>query len=464
MTPTPTEREFAVEVVRRLRAAGFEALWAGGCVRDELLGQAPKDYDVATSALPEEVRRLFRRTVAVGEAFGVVEVLGPRTSGSPLKVQVATFRSDGAYSDGRRPDAVTFSSAREDAERRDFTINGMFFDPLENRLIDYVGGQDDLRSRVLRAIGDPALRIAEDKLRMLRAVRLAARFDFAVDPAADDAIRRMAPEIVVVSAERVADEFRKMLVDRNRARAMRLFMELGLAKPLLPELPPMCGLPQGLPRADGPGLPPPGMPAVTDWPSGDLWEHVLLVLDRLGDEPSFPLAFAALLHDVGKPRTVGRTPERYTFYGHEHVGRRMASEICLRLKTSNEERERVEWLVEKHQILADVRQMRTSKVKTLLAHPAIRDLLALHRADALASDKSDDHVVYCEQLLREWSADDLNPAPLLTGHDLQRAGVAPGPIYKRLLDAVREGQLEGTIKTPQAARELVDGLLDASTN
>ncbi len=461
MTPTPTEREFAVEVVRRLRDAGCEALWAGGCVRDELLGHAPKDYDVATSALPEQVRRLFRRTVAVGEAFGVVEVLGPRTSAGPLKVQVATFRSDGAYSDGRRPDAVTFSSAREDAERRDFTINGMFFDPLESRLIDYVGGQDDLRNGMLRAIGDPTRRIAEDKLRMLRAVRLAARFDFAVDPATADAIRRMAPEIVVVSAERVADEFRKMLVDGRRALAMRLFMDFGLAKPLLPELLPMCGLPQGLPRADGPGLPPPGMPAATDWASGDLWEHVLLVLDRLGAGPSFPLAFAALLHDVGKPRTVGRTPDRYTFYGHEHVGRRMASEICLRLKTSNEERERVEWLVEKHQILADVRQMRMSKVKTLLAHPGVRDLLALHRADALASDRMDDHVVYCEQLLREWSADDLNPAPLLTGHDLQRAGVAPGPIYKRLLDAVREGQLEGTIKTPQAARELVDRMLAA---
>jgi len=461
MTPTPTEREFAVEVVRRLRDAGCEALWAGGCVRDELLGHAPKDYDVATSALPEQVRRLFRRTVAVGEAFGVVEVLGPRTSAGPLKVQVATFRSDGAYSDGRRPDAVTFSSAREDAERRDFTINGMFFDPLESRLIDYVGGQDDLRNGMLRAIGDPTRRIAEDKLRMLRAVRLAARFDFAVDPATADAIRRMAPEIVVVSAERVADEFRKMLVDGRRALAMRLFMDFGLAKPLLPELLPMCGLPQGLPRADGPGLPPPGMPAATDWASGDLWDHVLLVLDRLGAGPSFPLAFAALLHDVGKPRTVGRTPDRYTFYGHEHVGRRMASEICLRLKTSNEERERVEWLVEKHQILADVRQMRMSKVKTLLAHPGVRELLALHRAHALASDKTDDHVVYCEQLLREWSADDLNPAPLLTGHDLQRAGVAPGPIYKRLLDAVREGQLEGTIKTPQAARELVDRMLAA---
>ncbi len=377
MTPTPTEREFAVEVVRRLRDAGCEALWAGGCVRDELLGQAPKDYDVATSAPPDQVRRLFRRTVAVGEAFGVVEVLGPRTESGPLKVQVATFRSDGVYSDGRRPDAVTFSSAREDAERRDFTINGMFFDPLGNLLIDYVGGQEDLRNRMLRAIGDPARRIAEDKLRMLRAVRLAARFDFAVDRATADAIGRMAPEIVVVSAERVADEFRKMLVDRHRARAMRLFMDLGLAQPLLPELLPMCGLPQGLPRADGPGLPPPGMPAAEGWGCGDLWEHVLRVIDLIGEGPSFPLAFAALLHDVGKPRTVGRTPERYTFYGHEHVGRRMASEICLRLKTSNEERERVEWLVEKHQILADVRQMRMSKVKTLLAHPGARELLAL---------------------------------------------------------------------------------------
>ena len=462
MTPTPTEREFAVEVVRRLRDAGHEALWAGGCVRDELLGQAPKDYDVAASALPEQVRRLFRRTVAVGEAFGVVEVLGPRTEAGMLKVQVATFRSDGAYSDGRRPDAVKFSSAREDAERRDFTINGMFFDPLENRLIDYVGGQDDLRGGVLRAIGDPAWRIAEDKLRMLCAVRLAARFDFAVEPATAEAIKRMAPEIVVVSAERIAEEFRKMLVDRHRARAMQLFMGLELAKPVLPELLPMCGLPQGLPRADGPGLPPPGMPAATGWGNGDLWEHVLRVLDLLGAEPSFPLAFAALLHDVGKPRTVGRTPERYTFYGHEHVGRRMASEICLRFKTSNEERERVEWLVEKHQILADVRQMRLSKVKALLAHPGIGELLALHRADALASEKSDDHVVYCEQLLREWSADDLNPPLLLTGHDLQRAGVAPGPIYKRLLDAVREGQLEGTVKTPQAARDLVDRMLLAA--
>ena len=459
MTPTPTEREFAVEVVRRLRDAGYEALWAGGCVRDELLGRTPKDYDVATAARPEQVRGLFRRTVAVGEAFGVVEVLGPRTETGFLKVQAATFRADGNYSDGRRPDAVVFCSAREDALRRDFTINGMFFDPLENRLIDYVGGQNDLRDRVLRAIGDPHQRFTEDKLRMLRAVRLASRFELTIDPATAVAIQNRAREITVVSAERVADELRKMLVDPHRARAMRLFLDLGLARSVMPELLPMRGLPQGLPRPDGPGLPPPGMPAAPDPASTDLWEHVLCVLDLLGDRPSFALAFAALLHDVGKPRTVGRTPDRYTFYSHEHVGRRMASEICLRLKTSNEERERVEWLVEKHQILADVRQMRTSKVKTLLAHAGIQELLALHRADALASGRPDDHVVYCEGLLQEWSDADLNPPPLLTGHDLQRAGLEPGPVYKRLLDAVREGQLDGTLRTPHDARELVDRLL-----
>ncbi len=455
MAQPVTERDFAVEVVRTLRAAGHEALWAGGCVRDELLGLTPKDYDVATSARPEEVRRLFRRTVAVGLSFGVVEVLGPR----PLKVQVATFRSDVSYSDGRHPDAVVFSTAREDALRRDFTINGMFADPLENRVIDYVGGQDDLRARVLRAIGDPVERFTEDRLRMLRAVRMAARFELTIEPDTAAAIQAMARGIDAVSAERVADELRKMLVDVHRARGMALFLDLGLAEPLLPELLPMCGLPQGLPRPDAPPLPPPGRPG-DGAPAGDLWEHVLRVLDLLGPAPSFPLAFAALLHDVGKPRTVGRTPERYTFYGHEHVGRRVASDICLRLKLSNDERERVEWLVEKHQVLADARQMRPSKLKVLLVHPGIQELLALHRADALASGRSTDHVEYCEHLLREWSASgELSPPPLLTGNDLLEMGVEQGPIYKRLLDAVREAQLDGSLTTVAQARERVGQLL-----
>jgi poly(A) polymerase len=437
-----TEREFGIEVVQKLRDAGFQALWAGGCVRDELLGLLPDDYDVATDATPELVRKLFKRTIAVGMSFGVVEVLGPRAEDGQLKVQVATFRSDVSYSDGRRPDAVVFSSDREDAERRDFTINGMFFDPLECKLIDYVGGQVDLQARVLRAIGDPELRFAEDKLRMLRAVRFATRFELTLDPATANAIRVMAPEITAVSAERIAEELRKLLVSPHRARGMRLLDEMGLVAVLLPELLPMKGLPQGPPSA----------------PTGDLWEHSLRVLELLGAEASFPLAFAALLHDVGKPRVVGRTPERYTFYQHEHVGRRLASEIALRLKLSNYESERIEWLVEKHQYLSDAPRLRPSKLKQTLVHPGIQELLALHRADALASGKSADHVDYCERLLREWSEADLNPPPLLTGYDLMRHGLEQGPHFKRLLDAVREAQLDGAITTPQEALEVVDRL------
>lgn len=419
--PTPnnpealTEREFAVRVVRRLREAGHEALWAGGCVRDELLGQHPQDYDVATSARPEEVRRLFRRTVAVGASFGVVEVIGPRTEAGPLQVEVATFRSDVSYSDGRRPDAVTFSSAREDALRRDFTINGMFYDPLEDRLIDYVGGQEDLRARRLRAIGDPAVRFTEDKLRLLRAVRMATRFDLTIEPATEAAMRAMAPQIIVVSAERIADELRGLLVHPRRARGVGLLYETGLAAAVFPELRGMDGLAPG--------------------------GQVLRVLDLLGPDCSFPLAFAALLQDVGW---------------------RAASEICQRLKLSNAERVRVEWLIRNRQYLCDAKQMRPSALKTVLAHPGSRELLALHRADALAAGRSTEHVDYCEQLLTQWTDADLNPPPLVTGYDLARHGLKPGPLFKRLLNAVREAQLDGTVKTKEEAWEWVERIIQES--
>lgn len=439
-----TEREFAIDVVRRLRTAGYQALWAGGCVRDELLGLLPQDYDVATDAPPDQVQGLFRRTVPVGASFGVIEVLGPRSDDGPLTVQVATFRSDVAYSDGRHPDAVVYGSEREDALRRDFTINGMFFDPLEEQLIDFVGGKHDLEARVLRAIGSPRERFAEDKLRLLRAVRFATRFDMTIDPETEAAVKEMADQITVVSAERIAEELRLLLVNPRRAAGMNLLYAVGLVKPLLPELLPMKGLPQG----------PPGAPV------GDLWDHVMRVLELLGAEPSFPLALATLLHDVGKPRTVGRTPDRYTFYYHEHVGRRMTEEIGRRLKLSNAERERIEWLVEKHQFLCDAPQMRPSKLKVTLAHPGIRELLTLHRADALASGRSVAHVDYCEDLLRQWSAADLNPPPLVTGYHLQQLGVEPGPVYKRVLDAVREAQLDGTITTEQQAVDFVKRLLE----
>jgi poly(A) polymerase len=438
-----TEREFAIDVVRRLQNAGYQALWAGGCVRDELCGLVPKDYDVATDARPGEVQRLFPRSVAVGASFGVIEVLGPRQQGELLTVEVATFRSDVSYSDGRHPDAVVFASAKEDAWRRDFTINGMFFDPLKEELIDYVGGRADLDARILRAIGDPNERFQEDKLRLLRAVRIAARFDLTIETATLAAIKARAAELPVVSAERIANELRQLLVHPRRARAMNLLFDLGLLAAILPELAPMKGLPQGPPAA----------------PTGDLWDHVMAVLDLLGAEPSFPLALATLLHDVGKPRVVGRTPDRYTFYYHEHVGARLANEICFRLKLSNDERERVVWLVEKHQFLCDVRQMRTSKVKTILNHPGIHELLALHRADALASGRSVEHVEYCEFLLKCWTQDDLDPEPLLSGHDLARLGLKPGPIYKELLDAVREAQLDATIKAMPQALALVERLL-----
>jgi poly(A) polymerase len=441
-----SEREFAIQVVKRLREAGYQAFWAGGCVRDELLGLAPQDYDVATDATPAQVQALFRRSIAVGAAFGVIEVLGPR----PLKVQVATFRtdvydadSDDDGPDGRHPRSVVFSSPREDAERRDFTINGMFFDPIENKLIDFVGGQQDLQARILRAIGDPVRRFTEDKLRMLRGARMATRFELTIEPATADAIRAMAQQITVVSAERIADELRKLLVDPRRARGMNLMYELGLVAPVLPELLAMKGLPQGLPAA----------------PNGDLWDHTMQVLDFLGGAPSFPLALAGLLHDAGKPRTVARKADKYTFYHHEHVGREIAHAIGRRLKLSNEERERVEWLVEKHQYLADARQLRPAKLKQVLAHPNIEELLALHEADGRASGHDLDHVEYCRQLLREWSEDDINPPPLLTGDDLREHGVPQGPIYKRLLDAVREAQLDGTITTKEEALALVDRLL-----
>lgn len=439
-----TEREFAISVVKQLQDAGHEALWAGGCVRDELLGLTPKDYDIASDARPETVQALFRRTLAIGASFGVIEVLGPRQDGKHQTVQVATFRTDAGYSDGRRPDQVVYSSAREDALRRDFTVNGMFFDPIKSQLHDYVGGQNDLHARILRAIGDPAVRFKEDKLRLLRAVRIATRFELNIDPDTEAAIKAMAAELPVVSAERIAEELRQLLVHPRRVHGLNLLINLGLAAAIMPELLPMRGLPQGLP----------------DQPTGDLWDHVMRVMDLLGPAPSFPLAMGTLLHDVGKPRTVGRTPDRYTFYHHEHVGARMADEIALRLKLSNSERERIGWLVEKHQYLADAPRMRPSKLKTILSDPGIHELLTLHRADALATGKNVEHVEFCEKLLHQWTAADLNPPAFVTGHDLQGSNLPAGPAYKKLLDQVREAQLDGTVRTREEALELLRRLIE----
>ncbi len=403
-----TDREFAIDVVRRLRESGYESLWAGGCVRDELLGATPADYDVATSARPEQVSAVFRRTIEVGASFGVVEVIGPRQfDGSFPKVQVATFRSDGAYLDGRRPESVVFSTAEADAQRRDFTINGMFFDPLDGRVIDYVGGQADLNAGVLRAIGDPRARFGEDKLRLLRAVRMAARFRFPIEESTGWAVREMADQITVVSAERIAEELRKMLAHPNRAWAVRQMDELGLWRRIVPET-----------------------------PTGEAWAGTLAVFDRLNEAASFELALAVLLMDLGKKSAGG-------------IGRR--------LKLSVAEISRVEWLVANGGALTDATTQPRSRLYPLLVQPGIGELIALHQAREFAES-----VEYCERVLREVPADVLNPVPLITGDDLVAHGWVPGPRFKKALDAVRAAQLDQTITNRDEAIQLAEDFANTS--
>jgi poly(A) polymerase len=444
MSPHDRRREFATEVVGQLRQAGHQALWAGGCVRDLILGLSPSDYDVATDATPDEVMGLFRyRTVPVGASFGVVRVRSPDGRGG--EVEVATFRSDGAYVDGRHPESVVFSSPRLDAERRDFTINGMFLDPFTGEVIDYVGGRADLEKRTLRAIGDPEARFREDKLRLIRAVRFAARFGMTIEPATRAALRAMAGQVAVVSAERIGQEFRRMLVHESRALAIDLALETGLIAAVLPPMVPMRGIFQGKPMQ----------------PEGDLWDHTLLVLELLPRDPSFPLAFAALLHDVGKPPTRSIHNGRMSFHHHEQVGRQIANDLCRQLKLSNAERERVSWLVEYHQYLGEAKRLREAKLKRVLAMPGIEELLALHRADALASSGESSQVDYCEYYLKAQPMGSINPPPLVTGHDLVRHGLSPGPHFKALLEQIREAQLDRIINSKREALEWLDRRLAA---
>jgi poly(A) polymerase len=442
MSDPQTVRDFALDVVLRLRRAGFQALWAGGCVRDVLLGLTPADYDVATDATPEQVMlNLPFRAVTVGISFGVVRVRHPRHSG--VEVEVATFRSDSAYVDGRRPSSVVFSSPELDAARRDFTINGMFMDPVSNQVVDYVGGLEDLHHQVLRAIGDPRDRFREDKLRLLRAVRFAARFNLAIENNTATALKAMASEVTVVSAERIAQELRRMLVHESRALAMEMALGAGLVAAIMPSLLAMRGLFQGKPVQ----------------PEGDLWDHVMLVLRLLPPRPSFTLAFAALVHDVGKPLTHASRHGRPSFHNHDQVGSRIADRICRDLKLANSERERIDWLVAFHQYLGEAKRLREAKLKRVLAHPGIHELLALHRADALASTGDTDHVDYCAYYLENQPAGPINPPPLLTGHDLVRHGLEPGANFRVILEAIREAQLERTIQNKREALEWVDHYL-----
>ena len=428
---TATERA-ARAIAGRLREAGHIAYLAGGCVRDRLLGREPKDFDVATDARPAVVQRLFARTVPVGAQFGVVLVVQ-----DGARVEVATFRADGAYLDGRHPSEVRFGSAEEDARRRDITINGMFLDPASNQIIDHVGGREDLGRRLVRAIGDPAARIAEDRLRMLRAVRFAARLDFAIEPDTFAAIRAAAPTITDMAWERIGAEVVRMLTDSAAGSARRAFELLdasGLLTAILPEVAALRGVEQS-----------------PDYhPEGDVWVHTLGLLERL-EAPSETLALGALLHDVAKPRTAERTERRITFYGHCEMGAEMAEGICRRLRRSREATERVAYLVRDHLRLVHAPEMRLGTLKRFLAHEGIDELLELARLDALASNQDLTYYEFCRRRQRELGAEAIRPAPLIRGRDLLDLGLAPGPRVGEIVRAVGDAQLDGTLATREQA-------------
>jgi poly(A) polymerase len=449
----------ALRIVARLRELGHQAYFAGGCVRDVLLGVAPKDFDVATSATPELVMAAFLRTEAIGAHFGVVLVID-HVADKRVATEVATFRHDGAYTDGRRPDAVRFSlDPREDVLRRDFTINGLLLDAVaydagdraEDCVLDFVGGRGDLKARAVRAIGEPAVRFAEDKLRMLRAVRFAARLGFAIEPRTMEAIQQQAAEIAVVSAERVRDELTKILTEGGAKRGFELLDESGLLAHVLPEIKRMQGVEQ-----------PPQY-----HPEGDVWTHTLLMLEELPAGASPTLAWGMLLHDVGKPATFtapdpSKAADRIRFNGHVEVGVAIAHVVLNRLRFSNDDCEQIVSLVKHHMQFGDVMQMKPSTLKRFLRLPQFPEHLALHRADCLSSHRKLELYSFARQHFEDLGEEQLRPPLLLTGSDLIAAGYRPGAGFKAMLLAAEDAQLDGSISTTGEALQLVAERFGAS--
>ncbi len=425
-------REKAEGIVRRLAQAGHVALWAGGCVRDMVRGEEPHDYDVATDATPEEVQSLFEHTVPVGARFGVVIVVD-----GDDRFEVAQFRADVGYSDGRRPDAVRPSDARDDAFRRDFTINGLFFDPLKGEVLDYVGGRADIAAGIVRAIGDPDARFGEDSLRLLRAVRFAARYGYRIEEGTEAAIVRHAPEIRRVSAERIGEELTRILTGPNRGAALELLRSTGLLREVLPEVEAMVGCQQ-----------PPQF-----HPEGDVFTHTRLMLDAL-ESPSPVLAFAALLHDVGKPPTRYES-DRIRFDLHDKAGALIARDICQRLRFSAEQTEAIAAIVLDHMKFMAVRDMRESRLKRFLRSPHFAEGLELHRADCVASHGSLDSYEFCKEKLESLAGEEIRPPRLVTGHDLIALGYKPGPLFAVILTRVEDAQLEGEVASRDDALALV---------
>ena len=418
-------------IVERLRLHGFEALYAGGCVRDRLLGMEPHDYDVATNARPQQVESLFPRTVPVGVQFGVILVLE-----QGAEIQVASFRGDGVYHDGRHPESVHFTDAEGDARRRDFTINGLFYDPINDTVFDFVGGQEDLKTGVLRAIGTPSERFAEDKLRLLRAVRFATTLGFTIEQETWKAVLEFAPTIHKVSAERIREELVKTLLSPNRVRGFDLLNESGLLRAILPEIEDLKGCDQ-----------PPEF-----HPEGDVFVHTRLMLSMLAPDASLPLILSVLLHDIGKPptRMIDETG-RIRFNGHEGVSAQMGLRLLHRLRFPNEVIDAVLPAVRLHMSFKDVPNMRVATLKRMMARPTFDEELELHRVDCLASHGMLDNHALLIAKREEFSHEPLIPPPLVTGHDLIALGWKPGKRFAEILQAVQNRQLEETLGSKDEA-------------
>lgn len=419
----------AYEIAQTLKEKGCTAYFAGGCVRDFLRGEPPKDYDIATTASPEEIEKLFPKTLPVGKQFGVILVV---REGKPF--EVATFRREGPYRDGRHPSEVSFTTPEEDARRRDFTVNGLFYDPFERKVIDYVGGKEDISRRLIRAIGDPETRFEEDKLRLLRAVRFAANLGFTIESKTWECIRRLAPKIRQVSAERIRDELIKTFTRPGAGGGLELLSTSGLLKEILPEMEAMKGVEQ-----------PPEF-----HPEGDVFIHTRMLMDRL-QSPSAVLAFAALLHDVGKPPTFQIREGRIRFYDHSRVGAEMAEAILRRLRFSNDEIGAITTCVNNHMKFANVKEMREGKLKRFMSAPTFPTELELHRIDCESCHGLLDNYQFLQKKIEEFRKEELKPKPLLNGDDLLDLGMKAGPPMKPILEEAYELQLENRIRTKEEA-------------
>jgi len=422
----------AEQICSTLRRHGFRALLAGGCVRDMLLKTPPRDFDIATNARPFEVAQLFERTIDIGAAFGVQVVLLPE---GPF--EVTTFRKDGPYHDGRHPCSVAFTGEEEDARRRDFTINALFYDPVDRKVLDYVGGLDDLRTGLVRAVGVPRERFEEDHLRLLRAIRFAARLRYTIERETYQAIRESAPRITLTSAERIRDELLKMLTEGGTRRAFEMLDDTGLLHQILPEVSAMKGVAQ-----------PPEF-----HPEGDVFTHTLLMLDLL-NHPSAALALGVLLHDAGKPATQTRT-DRIRFNDHDKAGAIIAREVCERLRLPRRDTERVVWLVAQHMRFQHIPKMRESKRKRTIRADGFEELKELCRIDCLASHGNLDTVVWVENYQAQLPPESLRPEPLVQGNDLIALGYPPGPLFSKILKHVEDLQLDGRLTTPDEARAFI---------